>query len=70
MPQQPEEWTLEQAANFEDCHVETVRRWIREGSLTARSDYDRATGRRIRYVNAADASECARRKRAGQHADH
>jgi predicted site-specific integrase-resolvase len=70
MTQRPEEWTLEQAAEFEDCHVETVRRWIREGSLVARSDYDRATGRRIRYVNAADASECARRKRAGQHADH
>lgn len=65
MIQRADEWTLEQAADYEDCHVETVRRWIRTGDLTARSAYDLATGRRVRYVNAADASECARQKRAG-----
>lgn len=65
MTQRPEEWTLEQAAEFEDCHVETIRRWIRTGALHARADRDQENGRRVRYVNAAEASECARQKRKG-----
>lgn len=54
--QQPNEWTLAEAAAYNGVSVRTVQRWIQQGHLTSRSEPN-LRGRPRQYVNAAEAAK-------------
>lgn len=59
MGRQIDEWTLKEAAEYEGCSLESVRRWIRNGDLSYRAEYNPITRQVIRYVNMREVMKCA-----------
>ena len=56
----PNEWTLPEAAEYEQVSLETVRRWVRNGELAVRTQRNPDTGRLMRLVRMDDVMQCAR----------
>ncbi len=49
--QKQNEWTIPETAEFLGRSERSIRRWIAQGVLSARSERNLGTGRVVRFVN-------------------